>query len=586
MDGVLAVIIARAGSKGLPNKCVRSLADRAVIEYTFDHAQSARNIDAVCLTTDSREAAELAAARGIFVIARPQELASDTATVDAAVRHAVERYEAAHPDFRARMIVLLYGNVPLRPTDAIDRAIEHLRLTGATSVRTVAPVTKQHPDWLHRLDGDRLQKFRDNDIYRRQDLEPLYYHDGAVVALTRESLYTPPAHARDFHAFFGGDRRALLVRADETVDVDDEADLRLAEAILRSRAPRPVEMCGRRIGPGEPVWIIAEAGVNHDGRLDDARRLIDAARAAGADAVKFQFFRADRLVARSAPTCAYQRAHDRDATSQRDMLARLQLDDSQLRQLMEHAASTGIELLATPFGDDDVRILADLGVRVLKIASTDLVNAPLIDAAIVTGLPMVVSCGAAEIGEIDRAVCQMRRAGAADRLILLHCISRYPTPLTECNLAAIADLSRRAGVPVGFSDHTRESFTGALAVSAGATVLEKHLTLDRTAVGPDHFFSLEPRDLADYVAIARQAAAALGTGRIALCEGQREVRRVARGRLIAARPIRPDVPLTPDDLVVRRAEDGIDVAEYAAVIGRRTRMPVRPETPLTWAMLA
>ncbi len=584
MPTVLAVIIARAGSKGLPNKCVRPLAGRPLVEFTFDHALSAESLDAVCFSTDSTEAARLAADRGIFVVNRPAELASDTASVDAVMRHAVGCFESAHPGFRADVVVLLYGNIPLRPAGAIDRAVRELLATGADSIRTVAPVSKQHPDWLHRLEAGRLVKFRENHVHRRQDLEPLFYHDGAVVVVTREALETPPAHPADFHAFFGRDRRGSVVNAGDTIDVDDAADLRLAEAMLASRPIAPVCIGTAEIGPNRPAFIIAEAGVNHDGDVDAAKRLIDAAQASGASAVKFQVFAASRLVTRSAAACDYQRKHDARATSQYDMLRRLELAPGRFAELAEHARRVGIEFLATPFSPADVRLLVELGVSAIKLASTDLLNVPLIEAAIETGRPLIVSTGAAEAGEITSAVCRLRRAGAAERLILLHCVSSYPTPPEEANLRAVRALADLHGVPVGYSDHTREVHTGAVAVAAGAVALEKHLTLDRERIGPDHFFSLEPADFAAYVRQVRETETLLGDGVIRLSDAQREVRRLARGCLVAARDIQAGELFTSENVIVKRAgmtSASLSPSDLPHVLGRRAAAFIPADTPLT-----
>jgi len=231
---VLGVILARAGSKGLPGKCMRTLGARPLLAYTLDHARASRRLSAKVLTTDCDRAKSLAREYGIEVIDRPLDLADDRATVDAAARHAVTLWESAH---RAQVddVVLLYGNIPVRAPDLIDRAIEHRARTGADSVRSVAPVSKQHPDWLHRLEGDRMVQFRTNSLYRRQDLEPLYYHDGAAVVVTRQALFGALATPEDKQSFLGSDRRALVQRPDEAVDVDEAIDLRLAEAILAAQ---------------------------------------------------------------------------------------------------------------------------------------------------------------------------------------------------------------------------------------------------------------------------------------------------------------------------------------------------------------
>jgi len=241
IDGkrVLAVVLARAGSKGLPDKCVLPILGKPMIAYTFEHAKAARCLDATVLSTDSAEAARIAGQFGLEVIDRPAELAADAARVDDAVRHAVVEYERRHAGFNADVVVILYGNIPVRAEGAIDRAVQRLVDTGADSVRTVAPVGKMHPDWLHRLDGDRLVQFRPNSIHRRQDLEPLYYHDGAVIAVTRSALFDPKTAGDDPHAFFGCDRRAIVQDPLDAVDVDEPVDLLVAEAVLRYRAQSP-----------------------------------------------------------------------------------------------------------------------------------------------------------------------------------------------------------------------------------------------------------------------------------------------------------------------------------------------------------
>jgi len=231
---VLGVILARAGSKGLPDKCLRTLLGRPLIEYTFDHALASKMLTAIVFTTDSHPAKDLARKRGIATIDRPPSLASDTAQVDAAARHAVETWEASSGR-RVEAVALLYGNIPVRREGVIDRAVEHLERTGADSVRTLAPVSKQHPDWLHRLEDDRMFQYRPNGIYRRQDLELLYYHDGAVAVVRRAALFDALETPDNGQAFLGKDRRAIVGTCEDTVDVDEPIDLYIAQAVLTAR---------------------------------------------------------------------------------------------------------------------------------------------------------------------------------------------------------------------------------------------------------------------------------------------------------------------------------------------------------------
>lgn len=340
----------------------------------------------------------------------------------------------------------------------------------------------------------------------------------------------------------------------------------------------------RVIGPGHPVYIIAEAGVNHNGNPAEAVRLIDAAKDAGADAVKFQIFCADDLVAADAPTCSYQQDAAGDV-SQRELLRRLELSTEQFAELRAYADRIGIDFLATPFGITELHALVELSVPAIKIASPDIVNVPLLSAAASTGLPLIVSTGASDLVEVDAAVDQIRGERAGNRLILLHCVSTYPTLPIEARLACIGTLSRRYGLPVGFSDHTADAAISSLAVAGGALVLEKHLTLDRSAIGPDHFFSLTPPEFARYIAAARQAQACLGDGQIACSEPEREVRRLARGSIVSTMAIRPGTRLTADMLTVRRPGGGIEPREWASVLRCLAKTDIPSDTPLAWHML-
>ncbi len=234
----LAVILARAGSKGLPDKCVLPLCGRPVIAYTISHAQQSRYVTDIVLSTDSAKAKSLAQLAGVTVIDRPDELAHDTARVDDAVRHAVTEYEA-EAGGRVDAVVILYGNIPVRGDEIIDKCVNHLIETGCDSVRTLTPAGKNHPDWAHRLDGDRMIQFRENSIHRRQELDPVYFHDSAVVVVTRDALFAA-AGQEDPHRFFGDERHGMVQKPEDTVDIDTAVDFYLAEAILRMRSEQAI----------------------------------------------------------------------------------------------------------------------------------------------------------------------------------------------------------------------------------------------------------------------------------------------------------------------------------------------------------
>lgn len=230
---VLGIVPARAGSKGLTNKNVRLLMGKPVIGYTIEAALAAKRLDAVAVTTDDLEAQEIARGYGVNVIDRPVELAGDAARIDDVMRHCCRQMEQTC-GWRADVLVLLYANVPIRAEGIIDRAVGHLETEGGDSVQTVAPVGKFHPFWLYKLDGDRATKYVPNSVHRRQDLPAVYYIDGAVAVVRRKWLMAAE-HGENPHAFLGDDRRAIVQKAFETVDIDRLSDLYAAEGTMRER---------------------------------------------------------------------------------------------------------------------------------------------------------------------------------------------------------------------------------------------------------------------------------------------------------------------------------------------------------------
>lgn len=341
---------------------------------------------------------------------------------------------------------------------------------------------------------------------------------------------------------------------------------------------------GQAIGAGRRTFIIAEAGVNHDGDIYRALQLVDAAAAVGADAVKFQVFRAQELVTADARTATYQRERTGDCVQQA-MLSKLELDDGALQWLKKHADAKGLAFLATPFSERDVARLAALNLAAIKIASTDLTNTALLSAATKANKPLIVSTGAATAIEIESTLSWMRGQCAMNRLILLHCISAYPTPLEAANLGAIRELANLSGVPVGFSDHTISTHIGAWAVCAGASVLEKHMTLDRHAAGPDHAMSLDPMMFAEYVREVRVAESALGSGALGMQEIEAEVRTVARRSVVAMRDIARGSVVTADMLTLKRPGGGIEPERMSELLGKTACADIHSDTMMSWNLV-
>ncbi len=556
----LAIILARAGSKGLPGKALAELSGEPMIVRTIRHAQAAKRITHVVVSTDGPEIAKTVQSHGVRVIDRPAELATDTAPVADAARHAVLA-EETHQGLMYDAVVILYANVPHRPMDLIDRGLALFESSGCDSVQSVCPVGKHHPYWMKTLDAEgRMAPFVANTVHRRQDLPRVYGLDGGLLIVRRSMLVE--ADSSMPHAMLGEDRRAVMTAPGSVMDVDVAADLSIAQAMARPTPAAPFVLAGRTVGGAEP-FVIAEIGVNHDGQVNRALELVDAAAESGADAVKVQLFHPDRLLSVDAELAAYQR--DRGARHPRELLAALQLDIDALRRVRDRAAQCGIGFLVTPFSPGDVSELQSLEPDAVKIASPDSVNPPLDAAALKAGCPMIISVGTtdrpSDRAALDEVIAMARRAGP---LVLLQCVSAYPVPPGQAALGRIQQLRERYGVIAGYSDHTTGSMTGALAVAAGAAVIEKHLTYDVMASGPDHAASFDPDMFAKYVRSVHVAARELS----AIEDGaEADVRRVSRQSVCAVRDLPAGHRLIREDLTVKRPGTGVPAARFEAVIG-------------------
>lgn len=329
------------------------------------------------------------------------------------------------------------------------------------------------------------------------------------------------------------------------------------------------------------TFIIAEAGVNHNGDAERARALIDAAAQAGADAVKFQTFRPDLLVTRGAQKAQYQKVQTASDQSQHDMLTALSLGDDVFRQLAQYCAARNIIFLSTPFDPSSADFLASIKVPLIKISSGDLTNLPLLRHIGAMKLPIVLSTGMATLGEIEASVDALVEAGTARQdITLLHCNTEYPTPWHDVNLRAMETMRRAFDLPVGYSDHTTGIEIACAAVALGATVIEKHFTLDRSLPGPDHKASLEPDELVSLVRSIRHIELAMGTARKVPTASELPNRAVARRSLVAARAIKAGEVFGPDNIISKRAGQGMSPMLWDQVIGRAAPRNFSEDEPI------
>lgn len=346
----------------------------------------------------------------------------------------------------------------------------------------------------------------------------------------------------------------------------------------------PIRIGDRVVGDGAPVFFVAEAGVNHNGKLDLALRLVDAAFAAGADAVKFQTFAADRLVTRSAPKALYHIETTGNEQSWFDLLKSQEMDRSMHEAVMQHCRQRGIIFLSTPYDEESADLLAELGVAAFKIASTDANNIPFLRHVAGKKRPMLLSTAMCTMHEVRESVEAIREEGLAE-LVVLHCTGNYPAPLEDTHMRALGTLRSELGVLVGYSDHTLESVNPVLAVALGAVVYEKHFTLDRTLPGPDHRMSLTPDELARTVQLVREAQAALGSAAKDVRPSEKENRRVLRKSLVARRDLRRGEVLTADAIAIKRPGTGLEPKYFPEVLGRKLVRDVPKDTVLERSFL-
>lgn len=330
--------------------------------------------------------------------------------------------------------------------------------------------------------------------------------------------------------------------------------------------------------------IIAEAGVNHNGSPDLARRLVDAAKKAGADAVKFQTFQAEKLASRTARKAAYQKKRTASGESQLEMLRALELNTKAHRMLLSHCKKAGITFLSSPFDEESADLLESLGVSLLKIPSGEITNLPFLRHVAGKKIPLILSTGMTTLGEVEEAL-ETISSIAPIAVTLLHCVTEYPAPYEQVNLLAMETLRKAFRVPVGYSDHTPGIEVPIAAVALGAAVIEKHFTLDKNLPGPDHKASLDPDEFAQMVSAIRRVESALGDGIKRPADCERKNMAIARKSLVALRDIRPGERLTRDMVTVKRPGNGIPPRDLEKVLGLQVVKAVGADEVLTWDKL-
>ena len=320
----------------------------------------------------------------------------------------------------------------------------------------------------------------------------------------------------------------------------------------------------------DSVFIIAEAGVNHNGSIELAKKLIDVAVEAGADAVKFQTFKADKLVSKRAQKADYQKQTTSIGETQYEMLKKLELDENAHRVIISYCKDKGVMFLSTPFDHDSIDLLISFQMPIFKIPSGEITNLPYLRHIGSLGKEVILSTGMANLNEVQDALEVLIKAGTSkEKITVLHATTEYPCPIDEVNLRAMQTIHAAFGVKVGYSDHTQGIEVPIAAVAMGATVIEKHFTLDRTMEGPDHKASLEPDELKAMVQAIRHIEQALGDGVKRPSESEQKNISVARKSILASRPIEIGETFSDNNLIVKRPGNGISPMRWDEIVGNK-----------------
>ena len=332
------------------------------------------------------------------------------------------------------------------------------------------------------------------------------------------------------------------------------------------------------------IFLIAEAGVNHNGSIERARELVREAKRVGADAVKFQTFKAERVALAAAPKADYQLKNTDPGESQIEMLRKLELPADAHEEIIRLCREEGIEFISTPYNEEDVDLLVRLGAKTLKLASIHLFEPHFLRYCAKSGCRLIVSTGMAQLEDVALAVEALRGAKCAD-FTLLQCTTNYPSAVEDANLRAIVTMREEFGCPVGYSDHTQNDVSCVAAVGLGATIIEKHFTLDKTLPGPDHTSAADPGEFAELARRVRLAEAAMGTGKKVPSAAEAANSKNMRRSLVARQAIRAGEAITEAMLTCKRPASGISPQRIGEVIGRIAAQDISADAQLDWSML-
>ncbi len=566
---IWAVIPARGESKGIPCKDLVDLAGRPLIAYTIEQALQSKHIDGVFVSTEDDEIKGISVAYGASIIDRPAELNTDEFLSIDVLKHAI-RYLERKQGLRVRNVALLLPTTPLRRVEDIDQAIALFFTQAADAVVSVvkAPLSCNPYCAMKMVDGRLVMMFEEGARSTgRQAIPDVFWRGGQISITTSEHLFR-------YGDWYEGDCRPYICSEETSLNIDTMTKLKIAEERIYGQRAKKVEgiafdIGGRLVGHAQPCFIVAEAGVNHNGDMKLAAALIDAAADAGVDAIKFQFFDPQNVVTASSPMAEYQKVNLGGEQSQLEMLQKLVISDTELPALKQYAEQKGLLFLCTSHsGAREYAKLDEIGVPAHKVGSGDLLNVPVLEYLARSRKPVILGTGMATMEEVMQAYRFLVRNGN-EQVIFLHCTTDYPCSLEDVNMKAMTTMKRELECPVGYSDHSLGIEVPMMAVALGACVLEKHFTLDKNLPGPDHRASILPSALKAMVSKIRTIEAAMGAPIKRPSPRERQTAKVARKSLVYSRDLEKGTVVAPEDIAVKRPGTGLSPIRFYEMLGRK-----------------
>lgn len=569
---ILFFIPARCGSKQIKHKNIYPLCGIPLISFSIMAIRRALPFfkkfeKKIIVSTDCNKIAKISKIWGIEVpFLRPKSISGDNADVLDAIFYTAERLEREN-NFKTELVILIQPTSPLvEPKDIINAF--HLYLKNLKPIVSISQIKFPLFSIFNLKEGNLCIKKKIPHL-RQAQKEKYYKPNGTIYISSLKDL-------KKWKSFYTKNTMGYLMDFENSIDIDYKEDLKIAKIMLEDKYKKErkeIEIAGNKIGEGNPLFFIAEAGVNHNGKLEIAKKLVDVAVEAGAEAVKFQTFKAQKVIGKGAKKADYQIKTTDPNESQLEMLKKLELSQKDFIELKEYCDKRKIIFLSTPFDLESLEFLQRLNVPAFKVGSGDLNNYFLLKEIAKKKKPLILSTGMAYYYEIFDSLALLENLGIKD-VALLHCITNYPAMEEEANLNVIKNLKYIFRKPVGFSDHTLGDGVAIASLGLQPCIIEKHFTLDKNMEGPDHKASLSPEELKNLIKKIRNLRFCFGSGEKILSKEEEKNRKIVRRSLFAKSFIPKGTIIKEEQLESLRPGNGISPMEIEKVLGKRTKFDI------------